>query len=317
MKKEGDLTFRLDTIYQNDVEEQELLNLVNAFVGRIHGVLRDIKTSATRSMEIADHFFTISSEIQRAAAKEADIVSDTASAGKEIALVLEESLTRAQQTRDDIEKAQEELFHSKEVVTSMVSSIHNNSEISSQLAERLNQLNKEADQVKQVLNIIADIADQTNLLALNAAIEAARAGEHGRGFAVVADEVRQLAERTQRSLTDINATINIIVQSIGDVSDEMNRNLKRNQHFSEASQSVQENIDHLSELMQNTTQMVHASTQDSTTISETSKGMIEGVSTIDELSQHNLSHIQIIASNAEELSSMTEELTTKLSQFKV
>ena len=111
------------------------------------------------------------------------------------------------------------------MINSTVSRIESVAHKEHELSDNLQSLAGNAQETKQILVTIGDIADQTNLLALNAAIEAARAGEHGRGFAVVADEVRKLAERTQKSLAETAATISVLIQAINDNSEELNKNM--------------------------------------------------------------------------------------------
>lgn len=152
--------------------------------------------------------------------------------GQSLYSMEQQNREQTQKIQEDSEKLTGSISHLRNetfveldnIVVGITDKITNTSVKENEMAEELSQLTSSAEEIKEVLTVIGDIAEQTNLLALNAAIEAARAGEHGRGFAVVADEVRKLAERTQKSLSETHSSVNIVVQAINDSSERMNKN---------------------------------------------------------------------------------------------
>jgi methyl-accepting chemotaxis protein len=183
------------------------------------------KEIATANLSAAHNLESLSDEIKQRVHTENEIAATSTENARSIQAIVEQGVIDFADTQENMDYAFLQLRNGRHEIEALLSTINHSAQLEEELSQKMEHLNTEASQVKSILTVIGDIADQTNLLALNAAIEAARAGEHGRGFAVVADEVRKLAERTQKSLVEINATINVIVQNISDATEQMRHDI--------------------------------------------------------------------------------------------
>jgi len=311
---EGDLTQRLNIKGKNEIAH--VSNYINDFIKKVQDTIVHAKSTSNENLSVSKNLAQTSQEIGRKAEQESIIVSEVSAQGKSIQSILEVSVEEAKQTKDEIDGAETALSSTNKIIVSLSDEIIKRSEAEAELADKLQHLSSDAQQVKSVLGVIADIADQTNLLALNAAIEAARAGEHGRGFAVVADEVRKLAERTQKSLAEINASISVIVQSITDASEAIAVNATAIEKLSVDAITAQDEISSSVTVMDNAVEKVDSMVIGYISNSKDIQAMIDKVENVNELSVSNAKSVEEIASASEHLASMTTQLNDLLSSYK-
>ena len=314
-KDTHDLTKHIG-VHNND-ELGTIAKSFNTFVSEIRKLVLNIKESGSDNLHQVEELSKTSIIMQSHIANMATAIDVSVGSSHDVKNVLLESKEDAIATKENIMQAQNSLVEVDVDIAGMRVSIEHGLEKELAIVERLNSLNMEVESMRNVINSINDIAEQTNLLALNAAIEAARAGEHGRGFAVVADEVRKLAEKTQGSLNEINSVISIFVESISQTSIEMNENKEDYAKLVNMSIKVNEKTESVSLIM---SEAVNMSEKSSTVSQELSSKIIEIISEIEKISDSskiNLDSVESISKISNSLRNTANELDKQLSVFNV
>ncbi|WP_181325907.1 methyl-accepting chemotaxis protein TlpB [Helicobacter pylori] len=310
-----DLRAKIDVGDRND-EISQVGRGINLFVENARLIMEEIKGISTLNKTSMDKLVQITQETQKSMKDSSTTLNSVKNKATDIASMMNISIEQSQGLRKRLIETQGLVKESKNAIGDLFSQITESAHTEEELSSKVEQLSRNADDVKSILDIINDIADQTNLLALNAAIEAARAGEHGRGFAVVADEVRNLAGRTQKSLAEINSTIMVIVQEINAVSSQMNLNSQKMERLSDMSKSVQETYEKMSSNLSSVVLDSNQSMDDYAKSGHQIEAMVSDFAEVEKVASKTLADSSDILNIATQVSGTTMNLDKQVNLFK-
>ncbi|WP_000970926.1 methyl-accepting chemotaxis protein TlpB [Helicobacter pylori] len=310
-----DLRAKIEVGDRND-EISQVGRGINLFVENARLIMEEIKGISTLNKTSMDKLVQIAQETQKSMKNSSTTLNSVKNKATDIASMMNASIEQSQGLRKRLIETQGLVKESKDAIGDLFSQITESAHTEEELSSQVEQLSRNADDVKSILDIINDIADQTNLLALNAAIEAARAGEHGRGFAVVADEVRNLAGRTQKSLAEINSTIMVIVQEINAVSSQMNLNSQKMERLSDMSKSVQETYEKMSSNLSSVVSDSNQSMDDYAKSGHQIEVMVSDFAEVEKVASKTLADSSDILNIATHVSGTTMNLDKQVNLFK-
>jgi len=314
-QENGDLTVRIETKSEDEIGD--LVYWFNQFMDKLQGVVRDVVEASLPLSNLAQNLRGVTEETQRTI----DVQQRSATNAKQAVDTMSGSVDgvahSAAQAASDANEATTAASEGRQIVQQTVTSIQQLAENVRETADVIARLESDSNKVGSVLDVIKGIAEQTNLLALNAAIEAARAGEQGRGFAVVADEVRTLASRTQQSTEEIQSTIEQLQNAAHSAVEVMSRGTEQATSSVETANKAGSSLETITSTIGRINQMneqIAHNTEDQRTVAV---DIVRHVDEIHERTEQTASRSGELGSMCNELADLAQHLESIAKQFRV
>lgn len=312
---DGDLTTKVAMVAKD--ETGQIIEALNKMTGNLNNVVMQLRNNAALLATASEELSSTTLQAKHNSINQQSQSEQIATAMTEMASTVKEIARNAELLDVEVRNAQTDIGTSENVIKDTVSSINKLTDGVGNAVKAIQELTQSSNEIGSVLTVITGVAEQTNLLALNAAIEAARAGEHGRGFAVVADEVRTLATRTQQSASQIQVMVGNLqqrTQQAATIMGQEKENALGMTHYTQSvTQSIQNMVTSMTHISDMSTQVASAAEEQGFVCEEINRN----VTHVSDLSLQNLNGSEQITVASHELAQLAAELDGIVKRFKV